>query len=113
MEELSSITVKHVMAESEYNLENTRHATLKLSKGNLHELKRLVKCAKRDFSDVIYWASLALNSELIAGYSIPLYFGIPAAITQASIGPMSSHFQRRFTQAGFPFLAVRPPSGLH
>lgn len=56
--ELSTVTLKHVMAESEFNLHNTYVAILKLSKGNLSELIRLVECAKRDFRDVIYWATM-------------------------------------------------------
>ena len=56
--ELESITPKHVMAESQQNLDNTQRAILKLSHGSLSELRSLVKTAKQDFRDVIYWASL-------------------------------------------------------
>ena len=56
--ELDSITLKHVMANSQQNLDNTWFAILKLSKGNLSEVKKLVKAAKEDFRDVIYWAEL-------------------------------------------------------
>jgi hypothetical protein len=56
--ELESITLQHVMAESQTNLDNTWKAILQLSKGNLSELQRLVKAAKLDFRDVIYWATL-------------------------------------------------------
>ncbi len=55
--ELSSIKLSHVMANSEYNLNNTRHAILKLSKGDLNEVVELTKAAKIDFRDVIMWAS--------------------------------------------------------
>lgn len=55
--ELSSITLKHVMAESEYNLNNTRFAIIKLAKGNSNEVSKLTKAAKIDFRDVILWAS--------------------------------------------------------
>ena len=58
LDNLNSITLKDVMAESESNLNNTYLAILKLSKGNLQELIRFTKCAKKDFRDVIYWASL-------------------------------------------------------
>lgn len=58
IDEMSTITLQHVMAESEFNLNNTLLAILKLSKGNLMELKRLVKFAKEDFRDVIYWSTL-------------------------------------------------------
>jgi hypothetical protein len=58
LSELQSITLQHVMAESQFNLDNTRFAILKLSKGNINELRRLVKVAKDDFRDVIYWATL-------------------------------------------------------
>lgn len=56
--ELESITLKHVMAESQYNLDNTLNSILNLSKGDLKELKMLVEAAKVDFRDVIYWDSL-------------------------------------------------------
>lgn len=54
--ELSSITLKHVMAEFEYNLLNTRFAILKLAKGNIEQVKEFTKCAKIDFRDVIMWS---------------------------------------------------------
>lgn len=54
--ELSSITLKHVMAESKYNLLNTRFAILKLAKGNIEQVKEFTKCAKIDFRDVIMWS---------------------------------------------------------
>ncbi|MDN3474296.1 hypothetical protein [Pseudoalteromonas sp. APC 3355] len=58
LEELNSITLQHVMAESQMNLDNTWSAIIKLSKGDLQELTRLTECAKKDFRDVVYWASL-------------------------------------------------------
>ena len=54
--EISSITLNHVMAASEYNLRNTRFAILKLAKGNVNDVVELTKCAKIDFRDVIMWA---------------------------------------------------------
>jgi len=56
--EMESITLQHVMAQSQTNLNNTWLAILKLSKGDLAELKSLVKAAKEDFRDVIYWAAI-------------------------------------------------------
>jgi hypothetical protein len=58
LNELQSITLQHVMAESQFNLDNTWFAILKLSKGDLNELRSLVEAAKEDFRNVIYWASL-------------------------------------------------------
>ena len=55
--QLASITLQHVMAESEQNLLNTRLSILKLAKGNLEDLVYYVEAAKKDFRDVIYWAS--------------------------------------------------------
>jgi len=54
---LSSITLNHVMAASEYNLKNTRLSILKLAKGNINEVIELTKSAKMDFRDVIMWAT--------------------------------------------------------
>jgi len=56
--ELESITLKHVMANSQTNLDNTLSAIMQLSKGDLNELANLVEAAKKDFRDVIYWATL-------------------------------------------------------
>lgn len=56
IDELSSITLKDVMAESDYNLLNTRFAILKLAKGNIEQVKEFTKCAKIDFRDVIMWS---------------------------------------------------------
>lgn len=55
---LESITPADVMAQSEENLRNTRLAVLYLSKGELTQLKEYTEAAKRDFRDVIYWATL-------------------------------------------------------
>ncbi len=55
--ELSSITLNHVMAASEYNLKNTRISILKLAKGDVNEVIELTKSAKIDFRDVIMWAT--------------------------------------------------------
>ena len=52
---LLSITLQHVMAESQSNLDDAIAAILALSKGDLAELKTLVEAAKIDFRDVIYW----------------------------------------------------------
>lgn len=57
IKELSSIGLNHVMAESEYNLKNTRAAILKLANGDLNEVIELTKSAKIDFRDVIMWAT--------------------------------------------------------
>ncbi len=54
--ELLSITIKHVMAASEYNLRNTRMAILVLAKGDLAQLVHYTERAKIDFRDVIMWA---------------------------------------------------------
>lgn len=56
IDELSSITLKDVIAESEYNLLNTRFAILKLAKGNVAQVIEFTKCAKIDFRDVIMWS---------------------------------------------------------
>ncbi len=56
IDELSSITLNHVMAASEYNLKNTRLSILKLAKGDVNEVIELTKSAKIDFRDVIMWA---------------------------------------------------------
>lgn len=54
---LASITLQHVMAESKQNLLYTRLSILKLAKGNFEDLVCYVEAAKKDFRDVIYWAS--------------------------------------------------------
>jgi len=55
IKELLSIKLKHVMAESKYNLKNTRMSILWLAKGKLKEVVYLTKRAKIDFRDVITW----------------------------------------------------------
>lgn len=55
-QELESITPEHVMAGSEYNLNNTRMSIIKLAKGDLKEVITYTKFAKIDFRDVIMWA---------------------------------------------------------
>ena len=56
IQELSSITLKQVMGESEFNLLNTRLAILKLAKGKVAKVVEFTKCAKIDFRDVIMWS---------------------------------------------------------
>jgi hypothetical protein len=56
--EMESITLNHVMAESQTNLDNTWSSILQLSKGDISKLGDLVNVAKIDFRDVIYWARL-------------------------------------------------------
>jgi hypothetical protein len=56
IKELSSFHLKHVMANSEYNLFNSRYAILKLAKGNVDEVVKLIAAAKIDYRDVIMWA---------------------------------------------------------
>ena len=53
---LESVTLNHVMARSETNLDNTRRAVLQLSKGNIKKLEKLISIAKLDFRDVIAMA---------------------------------------------------------
>lgn len=60
---LEQITLEHVMAESQHNLDNTHTAVLLLSQGNMNALKENVKAAKQDFRDVIYWASQRLSDD--------------------------------------------------
>ena len=55
-DQLLSIELRHVMAESVYNLNNTRNAVLYLAKGNLKSVIQLTEAAKKDFRDVISWA---------------------------------------------------------
>jgi hypothetical protein len=57
IEALKSLTLAHVMANSQANLDNAHRAIIELSNGDLGELQHLVEVAKRDFRDVIYWAS--------------------------------------------------------
>lgn len=53
---LLSISLHHVMAESEINLLNTRLAVLHIALGKIDDLERYVNAAKTDFIDVILWA---------------------------------------------------------
>ena len=55
---LSTINLTHVMAESEYNLNNTLLSILLLANGDADEVAKLTERAKIDFRDVIYWATL-------------------------------------------------------
>ncbi|MDH5178307.1 MAG: hypothetical protein OEZ39_09150 [Gammaproteobacteria bacterium] len=55
---LDEVKPEHVMAGSEYNLLNTRYSILYLAKGDVAEVAQLVECAKIDFRDVIYWATM-------------------------------------------------------
>lgn len=61
--ELLSIELNHVMAESQWNLDNTLNAILFLAKGDLEKVIGLTKSAKIDFRDVIYWAWLERKEE--------------------------------------------------
>jgi len=54
--ELFSIQLNHVMANSEYNLTQTRFAILSLADGDLNEVIQFTKAAKIDFRDVIMWS---------------------------------------------------------
>ncbi|OJJ17032.1 hypothetical protein BKI52_30415 [marine bacterium AO1-C] len=56
--ELSSIKLDHVMAQSKSQLKYTRLSVLQLAKGDLEEVIDLTKKAKSDFRDILYWASL-------------------------------------------------------
>lgn len=54
--ELLSIQLHHVMANSEHNLNSARFAILKLAKGSLQDVIRYTEAAKLDFRDVVMWA---------------------------------------------------------
>jgi len=56
--EMESINLNHVMANSQSNLDTTWSSILQLSKGDLNKLRNFVAAAKKDFRDVIYWATL-------------------------------------------------------
>lgn len=62
---LTTITLNHVMANSQANLDNTWSSIIQLSKGDLNKLGDLVDAAKVDFRDVIYWATL--ENDLSSG----------------------------------------------
>lgn len=61
--EMESVTLSHVMANSQANLDNTWSAILQLSKGDLNAIGRLVDAAKIDFRDVIYSAQLESEDQ--------------------------------------------------
>lgn len=63
IEELSSINLTHVMAQSEDHLKKTRMSILYLAKGNLSEVIELTQNAKIDFRDVILWATQEKNRK--------------------------------------------------
>ena len=60
---LQTISLSHVMANSQMNLDNTLSAILQLSKGDLNKLNELVSIAKLDFRDVIVMANANLGSK--------------------------------------------------
>ena len=60
---LGSVTLQHVMTNSQSNLNNAWLSIIYLSKGSLGELKKLVTLAKVDFRDVIYWTILEKEKE--------------------------------------------------
>ena len=57
VKELEKITLDDMMANSETNLFNTKMSVLELSKGEISKVKNFVTSAKKDFRDVIMWAS--------------------------------------------------------
>ena len=57
LSELESVTLKHVMANSESQLETARSLILEVSKGDLTRLGSLVELAKRDIRDILVHAS--------------------------------------------------------
>lgn len=63
VEKLTSISLNHVMCESEFNLKNTRMSILYLTKGSLSSITELTKSAKIDFRDVIMWAAEEKKKE--------------------------------------------------
>lgn len=70
IELVNSINKKHVMGESEYNLNNTHYSVIELAKGNLKELRYYVACAKKDFRDVIYWVSIDKHREKVINETV-------------------------------------------
>lgn len=54
---LKSITLRHVMANSQTNLDLTWAAILQLCERDINKLDQLVNIAKLDFRDIIYMAS--------------------------------------------------------
>ena len=61
IDQLLSVELKHVMADSRRNLNNTRLSILKLAKGDSDAVIELTQIAKIDFRDVILWATLDNN----------------------------------------------------
>jgi hypothetical protein len=57
LNELKKLTIDDVMAKSSKNLLNAHLAILKLSDGDASKVSQYTSCAKKDFRDVIYWAS--------------------------------------------------------
>lgn len=55
-DQLETITLHHVMAQSQLNLDNTYKTILDLCHGDIRKVSQYVEVAKVDFSDVIYWA---------------------------------------------------------
>lgn len=55
---LSKLSLKHVMAESEWNLLKARKAILILAQGAFDKIPDLVGAAQQDFRDVMYWVWL-------------------------------------------------------
>ncbi len=62
-DQLETITLHHVMAQSQSNLDNTYKAILDLCKGDAQKVSQYVEVAKVDFRDVIYWALIDRNSQ--------------------------------------------------
>lgn len=62
-DKLETITLHHVMAQSQSNLDNTYKAILDLSNGDARMVGQYVEVAKDDFRDVIYWASIDKNNK--------------------------------------------------
>ncbi len=63
IEQVASIELRHVMANSRYNLNNARTAVVELAEGSLEKLALFVQNAKTDFRDVVWWASLKRQGE--------------------------------------------------
>jgi hypothetical protein len=59
--ELFSIHLNHLMANSEYNLTQTRYAILTLADGDLKDVIEYPIAAKIDFRDLIMWAGEKLK----------------------------------------------------
>jgi len=57
LSELESITLRHVMANSESQLETARFLILEESKGDLARLASMVALAKIDIRDILIYAS--------------------------------------------------------